>query len=112
MVAVQTLGGPFSARAHKHEHCLTVLLLCAHTRLRPVAVDAHNRYRVLSGVANLTWDSALSRQAQAWADKCVAGHSGTPGTGENIGEHAPTVPQVECGQVRPAAVACLALRVW
>eukprot|EP00198_Chlamydomonas_reinhardtii_P008753 XP_001698090.1 predicted extracellular protein [Chlamydomonas reinhardtii] len=49
-----------------------------------ILLDAHNRYRVLSGVANLTWDSALSRQAQAWADKCVAGHSGTPGTGENI----------------------------
>ncbi|KAG2439565.1 hypothetical protein HXX76_004918 [Chlamydomonas incerta] len=49
-----------------------------------ILLDAHNRYRVLSGVANLTWDATLSRQAQAWADKCVAGHSGTPGTGENI----------------------------
>ncbi|PNH09758.1 Golgi-associated plant pathogenesis-related protein 1 [Tetrabaena socialis] len=46
-------------------------------------VAAHNALRTLSGVAPLTWDNGLARNAQAWSDKCLFRHSESS-VGENL----------------------------
>ncbi|GLI64263.1 hypothetical protein VaNZ11_007465 [Volvox africanus] len=52
--------------------------------LQPDAIlDAHNKYRLWSGVPNLTWSDELAASAQAWSDKCVFEHSHGP-YGENL----------------------------
>lgn len=44
-------------------------------------LQAHNKYRTLHGVANVTWSAHLAQKAQDWADTCPSGHSTY---GENI----------------------------
>jgi len=46
-------------------------------------LDAHNNYRRIHGVPPVTWSAALAASAQAWADTCPTGHSGS-GYGENM----------------------------
>lgn len=48
------------------------------------ALDQHNKQRSKHGVPALAWDAKLAASAQAWADKCPNGHSGTSGVGENM----------------------------
>ncbi|GIL78752.1 hypothetical protein Vretimale_350 [Volvox reticuliferus] len=44
--------------------------------LEPAAIlDAHNKYRMWSGVPNLTWSDELATSAQSWSDNCVFEHS-------------------------------------
>ena len=46
-------------------------------------VDAHNNYRALHGVPNVTWSATIAASAQAYANGCPSGHSGS-GYGENM----------------------------
>lgn len=46
-------------------------------------LQAHNTYRSLHGVSPVTWSDTVAASAQAWADTCPSGHSGS-GYGENI----------------------------
>lgn len=52
------------------------------------ALDAHNAARAEVGVSNLSWDSSLLADAQAYAEKLAASgnlvHSGVSGLGENL----------------------------
>ncbi|EFJ49383.1 hypothetical protein VOLCADRAFT_104287 [Volvox carteri f. nagariensis] len=44
--------------------------------LKPGAIlEAHNKYRLWSGVPNLTWSDELAASAQNWSDKCIFEHS-------------------------------------
>lgn len=47
------------------------------------ALDNHNRFRRLHGVADLIWRDDLAEAAQKWGDKCVFKHSDYP-YGENL----------------------------
>jgi|GEM_PF-263248 len=52
-------------------------------------LDEHNKVRAAAPGADpaippLVWDCSLAATAQAWADTCPSGHSGTSGMGENI----------------------------
>lgn len=44
-------------------------------QFRKEFLRAHNKYRREHGVANLKWDPNLERSAQAYANKCIWGHS-------------------------------------
>ena len=46
-------------------------------------LQAHNRLRALHGVPPLSWSEKVAASAQAYADRCSAGHSAT-GYGENL----------------------------
>jgi uncharacterized protein YkwD len=46
-------------------------------------LQAHNNYRTLHGVPSVTWSETVAASAQAYADTCPTGHSGS-GYGENI----------------------------
>ncbi len=46
-------------------------------------LDAHNYFRGLHGVPNVTWSETVAADAQAWADTCPSGHSGSK-YGENL----------------------------
>lgn len=46
-------------------------------------LQKHNIYRTLHGVPEVTWSNTVAASAQAWANTCPSGHSGT-GYGENI----------------------------
>lgn len=46
-------------------------------------LQAHNTYRTLHGVPPVTWSDTVAASAQAWADTCPSGHSGSV-YGENI----------------------------
>jgi uncharacterized protein YkwD len=52
-------------------------------------LEEHNRIRAEApgaapAIPPLVWDCSLAATAQAWADTCPTGHSGTSGLGENI----------------------------
>lgn len=47
-------------------------------------LDAHNTYRALHGVPNVTWSTTVAQSAQAYADTCPSGHSYHPQYGENL----------------------------
>lgn len=46
-------------------------------------MNAHNTYRRLAGVGDLTWDNTLALIAQSWSKQCVWRHSDL-GYGENL----------------------------
>ncbi len=46
-------------------------------------LNAHNTYRTLHGVSDVTWSETVADEAQDWADSCPAGHSGSS-YGENM----------------------------
>lgn len=46
-------------------------------------LQAHNQKRTLHGVPNVSWSTAVEASAQAYANTCPSGHSGT-GYGENL----------------------------
>jgi len=46
-------------------------------------LQAHNTYRHLHDVPSVTWSDTVAASAQAYADTCPSGHSGS-GYGENI----------------------------
>jgi uncharacterized protein YkwD len=47
-------------------------------------LQAHNTYRALHGVPPVTWSNTVAQSAQAWADTCPSGHSGSTLYGENM----------------------------
>lgn len=51
-------------------------------------LQAHNTYRALHGVPPVTWSATVAASAQAWADTCPSGHSGS-GYGENMAFSSP-----------------------
>ena len=74
-------------------------------------LDAHNTFRSQHGANPLTWSSELASTAQAWANQCIWGHSGTPGVGGTYlfseivfylrpvcGEYRRRYPLVDCGR--------------
>ena len=46
-------------------------------------LQAHNKHRILHGVAPFTWSATVAASAQAYADTCPFNHSGS-GYGENL----------------------------
>jgi len=46
-------------------------------------LQAHNNYRSLHGVPNVTWSVTVATSAQTWANTCPSGHSSS-GYGENM----------------------------
>ncbi len=58
-------------------------VFCATSAEAQQWLDAQNAYRSTHGVSPLTWSDTLAASAQAWADTCPSGHSGS-GYGENI----------------------------
>lgn len=45
----------------------------------------HNQYRLRhQNTPALKWNATLAASSQAWANKCIFQHSGTPGVGENL----------------------------
>lgn len=46
-------------------------------------LQAHNNYRTLHGVPPVTWSDTVAASAQAYADTCPSGHSGSV-YGENL----------------------------
>ncbi len=46
-------------------------------------LQTHNNYRTLHGVPPVTWSATVAASAQAYAETCPSGHSGS-GYGENL----------------------------
>lgn len=69
--------------------CTTLILLTSSTVAAAPAeeirewLEAHNSYRILHGVAPLTWSDTVAASAQAYAETCPSSHSGS-GYGENL----------------------------
>ncbi|CCX05032.1 CAP domain-containing protein [Pyronema domesticum] len=74
-------------------------------QFRKEFLRAHNKYRREHGVANLKWDPNLERSAQAYANKCIWGHSkGRINVGESLSKGHPSPTKTVDGWISERAL--------